>query len=136
MYKKRLLLNFPPKITDNPITYQLIRKYDIIVNILQAKIFQEEEGQLIVEIQSKSETNLAEGIDYLKSEGVKVTELKESIKLDEEICINCGACTGVCKTGALTLNQETWELEVNQEECLLCEMCISVCPVNALALDY
>lgn len=136
MAKKRLLLNFPPKITDNPITCQFIREYDIIVNILQAKIFPGEEGQLILELKNESESDLKNAINYLKNKGVKVTVLKESISLDKDSCINCGACTGICKTEALSLDKNTWELEVNQEKCLLCEMCISVCPVGALALDY
>ena len=136
MYKKRILLNFPPHITDQPITCQLIRKYDVIVNILQAKIFPEEEGQLILELQNENEEDLKEGIDFLKENGVKVTVLEETINLNQESCINCGACTGVCKPGALTLNKNTWELEVDQDKCLLCEMCISVCPINALRLDH
>ena len=136
MYKKRILLNFPPHITDQPITSQLIRNYNVIVNILQAKIFPEEEGQLILELQNENEEDLKEGIDFLKENGVKVTVLEETINLNQESCINCGACTGVCKPGALTLNKNTWDLEVDQDKCLLCEMCISVCPVNALRLDH
>ncbi len=136
MYKKRVLLKFPPKITDQPITCQLIRQYDVIVNILQAKIFPEEEGQLILELQNDNKKDLMQGINFLKNTGVKVTILEETIKLDDKNCINCGGCTGVCKTGALTLNKKSWELEVEQDKCLLCEKCISVCPVTALSLDY
>ena len=77
-----------------------------------------------------------QGINFLKNTGVKVTILEETIKLDDKNCINCGGCTGVCKTGALTLNKKSWELEVEQDKCLLCEKCISVCPVTALSLDY
>lgn len=135
MYKKRVILNFSPEITDKPITYSLIKKYDVIVNILQAKIFPEEEGQLILELQNERKTHLEDGIQYLKNEGVKVRILDESIKCDDEKCINCGACTGVCKTGALTMDPETWELVVDQDKCLICEMCVSVCPVKALTLD-
>lgn len=134
MYKKRLMLNFKAEIVDKPITYDLIKKYDLIINILQAKVFPEEEGQLIVEIQNDKEEHLLEGIKYLEDEGVEVYIIEETIKHDKKNCVDCGSCTAVCKSGALTMDQNTWELKLNQEKCFLCEMCIAVCPVKALSM--
>lgn len=136
MYKERVLLNFSKDIINQPITSQLIKKYNVTVNILQAQIFPQEEGQLIVELQNENEDDLKQGIDFLKEAGVEVQLLKETINLDKKACMNCGACVGVCKPGALSLNKNTWELEVDQSKCFLCETCISVCPVNALELQY
>jgi L-aspartate semialdehyde sulfurtransferase ferredoxin len=135
MYKKRVKLTFHPGIVSKPLSYYLIKRFDIVINILQARIFPQEEGHLIVELLNDDEQHLINGIQYLRDEGVDVRILDETILFDQERCINCGACTGVCKTGALSMDQKTWELVVDQEKCLLCEMCIPVCPVNALSLD-
>ena len=35
MATKRLVLNFPANLIDQPLTYQLIKKYDLMVNILE-----------------------------------------------------------------------------------------------------
>lgn len=135
MHRKRVMLIFHGGIVGKPIAYQLIKRYDIVINILQARIFPEEDGQLIIEMINEDEKQIIDGINYLEEEGVIVRELSETILFDENSCINCGVCTGVCKTGALTMAQKTWELVVDQEKCLLCEMCIPTCPVNALSME-
>jgi len=135
MSKKRVEMVFNPDIVKNPITYNLIKIYDIEINIYLAKIFPEEEGHLIVDLKADSVEVLDQGISYLEEEGVEVRLLEKSIIFDEEKCINCGACTGVCKTGALTMDTRKWELIVDQEKCIFCEMCISACFVNALSME-
>ncbi|MFW6034702.1 MAG: NIL domain-containing protein [Halothermotrichaceae bacterium] len=134
MVKKRLKLSFKSDIVSKPITYNLIKHYDTVINILQARIFPDEEGQLILDIKSESEDNIKRSIKYLQDEGVVVNVVEKTIVFDDDKCINCGACTGVCKAGALTLDKKTWELKVNQEKCVLCEMCLSACSVNAISL--
>ena len=37
MVKKKLVLSFPPRLTQQPVTYELIRKFDLQVNILPAQ---------------------------------------------------------------------------------------------------
>ncbi len=135
MYKKRVELVFRPDIVNKPITYNLIKIYDIEINIFQARIFPEEEGHLIVDLKGKTKEIVDKGIDYLQKEGVIIRLLEKSIIFNAEKCINCGACTGVCKTGALTMDQETWELIVDHDKCLLCEMCLSACSIKALSME-
>lgn len=36
MAKRRLVLTFPPRLVEEPITYRLIKDYDLVVNILKA----------------------------------------------------------------------------------------------------
>lgn len=47
MAKRRLVLTFSPKLVEEPIAYRLIKDYDLVVNILRAKIRPEEEGRLM-----------------------------------------------------------------------------------------
>src|SRR6056297_380346 len=131
--KKRLMLKFPAVVVNKPLTYNLIKEFDFTINILQAKISPQEEGKLIVEIENGDENKLKKGINFLQNEGVEVITLSESIIFNNNVCMNCGVCTGVCKAGALKLNDRR-ELNVIQEKCILCGLCAEVCPVGALEL--
>jgi L-aspartate semialdehyde sulfurtransferase ferredoxin len=39
MIKKRFILNFPPDSGDKPLSYHLVKDYDIRINILKAEVF-------------------------------------------------------------------------------------------------
>ncbi len=134
MVKKRVFLSFNPQLVKEPITYNVIKKFDVIINIIQAKVFPEVEGQLIMEFEHQEEEQLRRALEYIKSQGVNTRVLDETIVCDEDQCISCGACTGVCRAGALKLDPGSYALVVDQDKCLLCELCISVCPVHALSL--
>ena len=56
MATKRLVLNFPPHLLDQPVTYQLIKKFDLMVNILRARVTPKEQGRLVVEITGRKKT--------------------------------------------------------------------------------
>lgn len=55
-------------------------------------------------------------------------------KVDQEMCIGCGACTGVCPVGAITLNDEG-KAHVDPDMCIDCGACVGVCPVGAITLE-
>lgn len=132
--KKKLVLNFPPKIVTKPITYHLVKDYDLVTNILYAKIEQGETGVLVLEIKGPRE-NFEKGLEFLKEQGVEVQLLAEDILLDRETCVDCGLCTGVCPTNALYL-KEDFTLGFDKEKCVLCENCIATCPTKAITLKF
>ena len=47
MPKKKVVLNFPPHLIDQPITYRLIKDYGLVVNILRARITPQEWGSMV-----------------------------------------------------------------------------------------
>jgi len=49
---------------DEPIVYKLVKDFELVFNILQAKITPKEEGLMVLELKGKKE-NYAEGIKYL-----------------------------------------------------------------------
>ena len=135
MAKDRVTLAFPAGIINEPITYVLIKKYDLIINIIKAEITMGKEGHLLLELEGEQH-NLDASYEYLKEVGIHVIPLKRQIRTNEEQCVNCGACTAVCFSEALTMNRETWKLGFDSEKCIVCGLCIQACPVSAIQVNF
>jgi len=135
MRKIRIVLVFPPSLVVQPITYQLVKNYDLMVNILRGKITHHEEGKLVLEL-GGSEANLQAGIDFLTKQGIEVSLLTKSISWNENECIHCGACTAVCPSHALALDPTTWYLGFDRDKCLVCELCVSACPLRVIEISF
>ena len=129
--KTKILLTFPKHLTDQPITYKLIKDFDLQINILRASIDYNVEGKLLLEIMG-SEEMVRHGIQYLKEQGLKVEVYDQKVIRNQEECINCGACTAVCSVEALHFNKDTWELEFDEEKCLVCGLCVKACPLRII----
>jgi ferredoxin len=135
MAKKRLVLTFPPKLVEQPITYHLIKDYELKVNILRASITPNEEGRLVVEVDGESK-DLNKGIDYLLGLGVEIQPLAQDVNWHEERCTHCTACVPICPTGALSLNQSNMNVFFDSEKCIACELCVCVCPYKAIEISF
>lgn len=135
MYKKMLVLRFPDRITDQPIVCTLSRDYDLCFNILKAAIIPGEEGIMVLEV-SGYKKNLKKGLEYLKEMGVDVKPVEQEVTRNEDLCIQCGACTAFCPTKALSIDPETREVKFLPGECKACEMCVAVCPVKAMEIRF
>ena len=55
MVSKRIVLKFPPNLIDQPIVYKLVKEYDLVFNILRARVTPKEEGELVIELQGKKQ---------------------------------------------------------------------------------
>lgn len=135
-FKKRLMLTFSQKLVSQPIMYRLIKEYDVAINILFAKVLPNETGKLVVEFSSPDENRITKSINFLKSLGVKIEPISKEIVIDEENCISCGACSAVCRSGALSINKDTFELVFEPEKCVVCEMCIHACPMRVIRIAF
>lgn len=133
--KKRYILKFPPQSGDKPLSYHLVKEYDIRINILKAEVRPGKTGSLVLELEGTKE-NLKLGIQYLKDNHVSCEPLNKKIKWDHERCINCGNCTAVCFAGALVMDQKKWELEFDPDKCIVCELCVPACPLNLFKIDF
>ena len=132
MTSKNVLLIFSKKIMYKPLIYRLARDFNVVFNVLEAKILPKLEGRLILELRGTDES-INESIEYLKKEGVQVEALADKIVRDEARCIHCGACTSVCRVDALTVNRATMEVAFDGEKCVACGMCKIACPVGAMS---
>jgi L-aspartate semialdehyde sulfurtransferase ferredoxin len=135
MIKKRYILNFPPESGDKPLSYHLVKDYDIRINILKAEVYPGKMGSLLLELQGKKE-NIEKGVEYLVSHNVTCEPLDKRIRFQEEKCIDCGNCTAVCFAGALTMDPKTWKLDFDKEKCVVCELCITACPLKLFEIDF
>jgi len=135
MRKKRIVLTFPPNLIDQPIAYNLIKNYDLMVNILRGNITPKEQGRLVVEMSGKK-NNLDAGMAYLSGLGVEVQSLAQDIKWHEKKCTHCSACIPICPSGALNLDREEMLVSFIKDKCIACELCITVCPYRALEIQF
>jgi len=136
MAKKRVVLTFPPELTEKPITYHLVKDFDLAINILRAKITPGEEGKLVLELSNGSEEMIKKGLDFLVQQGVGVEAVSKEISLTDEDCIHCGACTAVCQPGALQINPDTGRLRFEKERCIVCELCVPACPLGIIKVLF
>lgn len=133
MYTRMLVLRFPREITDRPIVCSLVKDYDLCFNILKATILPGQEGLMIMEL-SGHKGSVTKGLRYLRSRGVEVKSLAQEIRRNKTECIQCGACTGICPTHALSIDRDTMEVLFDANRCSGCELCVAVCPVRAMEI--
>jgi len=126
-----MLLKFPAGLTKNTITYDLIKKYDLHLNILKAEINHKLEGILVYDIDGNS-VKIAEALEYLQDLGVDAELVSNTIEIDRNACVHCGLCTSVCPSRALTLEKKTWVLLYDENKCVGCNRCIPSCPTRAI----
>ena len=131
MISKRIVLRFPPKLVDKPIVYKLVKDFDLVFNILRARVTPKEEGELVIELKGNKE-KYAQGMKYLKEFGVKIQPLSQDVTRDEERCTHCGACITICPTGAFYMDKKTMRVIFDASKCIACELCVKGCPPRAM----
>lgn len=63
---------------------------------------------------------------------VKVNSPENIFFWQQQKCVHCGACAGICPSGAFSINSDTSEVEFDISKCILCELCIEVCYYSAI----
>ncbi len=133
MYSKILILHFPPEVAQKAVVCYLTKKFDLIFNILNAKVSNRKDGYMVLEI-SGTRDSFKQGVEYLKNQGVRVSSADQEIWRDTEKCTHCGSCTAVCPSGALFIKRPEMEVIYDKDKCTVCELCIVTCPTRAMGL--
>ena len=115
--------------------YDLVKRYDIRINILKAEIEAGKSGKLLVELEA-DELLLEQGLAFLTDNGVTVSPLASKISYDESQCINCGNCASACFSHALTIGEPDWKLKFNPEKCIVCKLCLKSCPLKLFRIEF
>ncbi len=134
MYSRIYVLRFPKETSDKPIICKLVGQYAVEFNILKATILPQHEGLMVLELLGHK-NNVREALDYLRSFGVKIESLSTIIHRDDEKCFQCGACTGICPTGALYIRRPDMTVLFDPDKCTGCGLCVSACPVRAMEVS-
>ena len=134
MYKRIYVLKFTKENCDQPVICRLVKQYDLEFNILKATVLFQHEGVMVLQLSGHKEKVKA-GVEYLKGIGVGVEKLATIIHRDDEKCFQCGACTGICPTGALHLKRPEIAVLFDVQRCTGCGLCVPVCPVRAMEIS-
>lgn len=132
--KKRVTLTFPKKAVHMPVTYRLAKDFNVAANIIRAQVAPNQVGTLVLELSGNID-ELEAAIEWLQLQNIGVSQVSREIVIDEEKCVDCGLCTGVCPTEALTLDPESFRLKFLRSRCVVCEQCIPTCPVVAISTN-
>jgi len=132
--KKRVTLTFPKRSVHMPVTYRLAKDFNVAANIILAQVAPNQVGKLVVELSGDID-QLDAAIDWMRSQDIGVSASSREIVIDEDSCVHCGLCTGVCPTEALSLDPTSWQLTFARSRCIVCEQCIATCPVQAISTN-
>lgn len=124
----KLVFDFPKEVVDKPIITQIIKKFDVTVNILRGKV-DKDAGELVVDISGE---RVDEAIQYLRTTGVVVMPITKRVFFDADKCISCGACISLCPN-ALYFD-ENWKIQFDDNKCILCKACIKACPIQVIRI--
>lgn len=135
MAKKMIVISFPPSLVEEPVTYRLVKDYNLVINILRAMVRPRESGRMVVEMRG-DQKDMDRAFEYLEQQGVSIDPLVQEMRYHSELCTACTACTAVCPTGALSVDQETRELVFDHKKCIICEACIPACSYGAIESHF
>ena len=127
----RLRLIYSPDVVEKPILASVILKTGIPINILEAKV-NAQKGELIVSVPVK-DRELEKVVNLFKEAGVDVQPFTNTLQIDYERCISCGACISPCPTKALRFKPD-WTIEFDEDRCVACRTCVNACPVGAITI--
>jgi L-aspartate semialdehyde sulfurtransferase ferredoxin len=131
MTSKNVLLIFKSNIMYKPVIYRLAKDFDLVFNILEAKILPRKEGRLLLELRGEEDL-IERAIAFLKEQQVGVDYLKDKITREDELCVHCGACTGLCPTEALHVVRPEMKVVFDVDKCVACGVCGLACSFGAM----
>jgi ferredoxin len=128
---KKLLLQFPRAIVNEPLVYRLAKEYNLQVNIFRAKFDPDESGYMVLDLYG-TQQDIERGIGFIKDLNITINEKTTGLTWDETRCTGCGACIPHCPTQSLSIkNRTSMQVEFDDESCIECLNCIRHCPFGA-----
>lgn len=131
MSPRKLLLQFPPDIVNEPLVYRLAKEHNLHVNIYRANIDPDEHGFMLLDVHGSPE-DIEKGIELIRSLNITINEKTSGLNWDKKLCTGCGLCVPHCPTHALEIpDRQTMMVKFDSEKCIECLNCIKHCPFGA-----
>lgn len=111
-----------------PVIARIVKETGVLINVEKANI-DSTAGEVLIDIPD-SDADLIRL--RLAEMGVSVRIMENAIVLNEDECVDCGACISICPQEVFSFDEE-WRLRVSEERCVLCGKCILACPHSALS---
>jgi ferredoxin len=127
----KLMITFSKKEGRKPIIAQAVKDTGVLINVERAFI-DSSEGEALIDVPDDQCTLVRE---RMKALGASVRVLEHGITLDEDECVDCGACVSVCPREVFSMDAGG-KLVVDEERCVICGKCIKACPHRALSLKF
>jgi NAD-dependent dihydropyrimidine dehydrogenase PreA subunit len=124
----KIMLQFSEENVAQPITSQIILELKVPLNILHANVTPRG-GQILVEVHPSAVDLVTHAF---KEKGVTVT-IQKGIEVDEDRCIDCGACYSLCPVDAISLHVD-FSLIFDEDKCISCGLCVDACPTFAIRI--
>jgi heterodisulfide reductase subunit A-like polyferredoxin len=131
----KYVFKFPARLVEHPTASELVRDFNVIVNILRARVEPDEEGMLVVEL-TGARKDIDAGLRYVEGLGVEVESLAKDVTWREDLCTQCTACRSVCPTGALATDERDMSVSFDQSKCIACGLCVPACPYGAVEITF
>ena len=128
-------MTFPLETVQEPITYVLVKDFNLKINIINANITPGKQGNLLCGIWGDKNDIIA-GIRYLEDRNIQCSPVEKRLHLNLDKCIHCGSCTSVCFSGALTLDNESRQIVSEPEKCTICGLCVKACPMGIFKISF
>jgi NAD-dependent dihydropyrimidine dehydrogenase PreA subunit len=124
----KLLLTFSKKKNREPVIAQTVKETGVLISVERAHI-DSTSGEVLIDVPDVDASRVCE---FMQSKGVTVRILEHGITLNEEECVDCGACVSICPKEVFYIDNE-FRLRLRDERCVLCGKCIPACPHRALS---
>ena len=125
-----LFLTFPLDLAYKPMLANIILETGIPISFISINIHSEGGDGII----SVPDENVDEIIKILKERGFQVLS-KRHVIIDNNLCVECGGCVGLCYVDALRLDPVSFSLIYDEEKCVFCKNCLDACPRNAIKIS-
>ena len=132
-YRTNVHLTFPPAISGAPLVCNLTRLFDSISTSVPPD--HAAAGRFFDSRTVGLTRCLRQGDRLPAGEGRTGSPVAQRIWHNEDKCMQCGMCTALCPSSALTVDIKTRLLAFDKEKCTVCARCIRICPVGAMQMD-
>jgi NAD-dependent dihydropyrimidine dehydrogenase PreA subunit len=125
----KLLVTFSRKGLREPVIARTAKETGVLINVERAQI-DSLAGEALIDV---PDADVEIVCAKMRDAGAQVEILEDAVQLDENECVDCGACISVCPQDVFSFGED-WVLRLESDRCVLCGKCVQACPHDALSI--